>query len=134
MGLGRLIHDYNVRRTGNLAERGGMAYRKSVPALSVSVLNCEQWKGRWMDVGIVIGIDAVKAVVVETLGVEDRADTLDASTPLLETLPELDSMAVLELVLELEERFGITVEGEDVTAEVFETLGSLTAFVESKAR
>jgi len=81
-----------------------------------------------------IDIDAVKAVVVETLGVEDRADTLDASTPLFGSLPELDSMAVLELVLELEQRFGITIEGEDVTADVFETLASLAAFVDEKAR
>ena len=79
-----------------------------------------------------IDIDAVKAVVVETLGVEDRAHALAADTPLLGSLPELDSMAVLELVLELEERFGITIEGEDVTAEVFETLGSLAAFVDGK--
>jgi acyl carrier protein len=77
-------------------------------------------------------IDAVKAVVVETLGVEDRADALDADTPLLGSLPELDSMAVLELVLELEQRFGIMIEGEDVTADVFETLGSLAAFVDGK--
>jgi acyl carrier protein len=79
-----------------------------------------------------LDIDAVKAVVVETLGVEDRADALDADTPLLGSLPELDSMAVLELVLELEQRFGITIEGEDVTADVFETLGSLAAFVDGK--
>ena len=48
------------------------------------------------------------------------------------SLPELDSIAVMELVLALEERFGITVEGEDVTADVFETLASLTAFVDAK--
>jgi len=78
--------------------------------------------------------DAVKAVVVETLGVEDRAESLDATTPLLGSLPELDSMAVLELVLELEQHFGITIEGEDVTADVFETLGSLAAFVAEKQR
>jgi acyl carrier protein len=76
----------------------------------------------------------VKVVVVETLGVEDRAATLGPTTPLLGSLPELDSMAVLEVVLELEQRFGITVEGEDVTAEVFETLASLTAFVDRKLR
>ena len=74
----------------------------------------------------------VKAVLVETLGVEDRAATIDASTPLLGSLPELDSMAVLELVAALEQRFGITVDDDDVTAEVFETLGSLTAFVQEK--
>jgi acyl carrier protein len=76
----------------------------------------------------------VKAVLVETLGVEDRAATIDASTPLLGSLPELDSMAVLELVAALEQRFGITVDDDDVTAEVFETLGSLTAFVQEKLR
>jgi len=87
-----------------------------------------------VDVNGTIGVDAVKAVVVETLGVEDRTSAIGADTPLLGALPELDSMAVLELVLELERRFGITVEDDDVTAETFETLGSLTAFVEAKAR
>jgi acyl carrier protein len=87
-----------------------------------------------MDINTTIDIDAVKAVVVETLGVEDRADTIDASTELFGALPELDSMAVLQLILELEQRFGITIEGEDVTAEVFETLGSLAAFVAEKQR
>lgn len=76
--------------------------------------------------------DDVKAVVVETLGVQDRADSIDASTPLLGSLPELDSMAVLELVYALETRFGIEVEGEEVSADLFETLAALTAFVEAK--
>ena len=76
----------------------------------------------------------VKVVVVETLGVEDRAATIGPTTPLLGSLPELDSMAVLEVVLELERRFGIAIDGEDVTAEVFVTLASLTAFVDRKLR
>ena len=84
------------------------------------------------EVNSTIAIDDVKAVVVETLGVEDRADSMDGSTPLFGSLPELDSMAVLELVYALEQRFGIAVEGEDISAEAFETLGSLTSFVESK--
>jgi acyl carrier protein len=77
-------------------------------------------------------MDDVKAVVVETLNVQDRADAIEASTPLLGSLPELDSMAVLELVYALETSFGIEVDGEDVSAEVFETLTTLTAFVEGK--
>jgi acyl carrier protein len=79
-----------------------------------------------------VSVQDVKAVLVETLGVEDRAETLHAGTPLLGSLPELDSMAVLELVLTLEQHFGIVIEGEDVTAEVFETLATLTAFVNDK--
>ena len=77
-------------------------------------------------------VDAVKAVVVEILGVEDRADSITAETPLLGSLPELDSMAVLEVVAALEARFGITVDDEEVTAEAFETLGSLAALVDEK--
>jgi len=77
-------------------------------------------------------IDEVKAVVVETLGVDDRAGAIDAATPLLGSLPELDSLGVVELVLALEDRFGITIEGEDVTADSFETLASLAALVDGK--
>jgi acyl carrier protein len=80
-----------------------------------------------------VTVDEVKAVVVETLAIEGRADTIDASTPLLGSLPELDSFAVIELVMALQERFGIVVEDEDVSAEVFETLASLAAFVDSKS-
>ena len=87
-----------------------------------------------MNVNRTIDLDAVKAVVTETLGVEDRADTLDATTPLLGSMPELDSMAVLELVVALERRFDLTVEDDDISADVFETLGSLAAFVDSKLR
>jgi acyl carrier protein len=77
-------------------------------------------------------LDDVKSVVVSTLGIEDRADALNASTPLLGGLPELDSMAVVELVAALEARFGFEVTDDEITGEVFETLGSLAAFVEAK--
>jgi len=86
-----------------------------------------------MELNTAVGtVDEVKAVVVETLGVHDRAATMDASTPLMGALPELDSLGVVELVLALEDRFGIAIEGDDVTAEVFETLASLTALVEQR--
>jgi acyl carrier protein len=76
--------------------------------------------------------EAVKAVVVETLSIEDRADALTPDAALLGAVPELDSMAVLELVLALETRFDLEIDGEDVTAELFETLASLTEYVESQ--
>lgn len=79
-------------------------------------------------------IDAVKDVVVSSLGVEERADAIDADTQLLGSLPELDSMAVLVLVHDLEQRFDITVEDEDLTADIFDTTRSLAAFVDRKLR
>jgi acyl carrier protein len=79
-----------------------------------------------------IDVADVITAVIETLAIEDRADALDASTPLA-SIAELDSMAVIELIVELERRFGITFDDEDVTSEVFETIGSLAAFVDAKA-
>jgi acyl carrier protein len=76
----------------------------------------------------------VKAVLVSVLGIEDRAATIDAGTPLLGSLPELDSMAVLELVAALEQKFGVAIDDDEVTAEVFDTLGSLAALVDEKVR
>jgi acyl carrier protein len=80
-----------------------------------------------------VDVASVRVAVIETLGIEDRADVLDATTPLT-SMPELDSMTVLELVVELERRFDITVEDEDVTAEVFDTVASLADFVDAKSR
>lgn len=82
-----------------------------------------------MQLNSTVSLDAVKDVLVETLGVQNQADGLNAETRLFGSLPELDSMAVLELLLALEERFGIMIDGEDVTVEAFESLGSLTDFV-----
>jgi acyl carrier protein len=76
----------------------------------------------------------VKAVVVATLGIKDRADDLVPESELLGNLPELDSLAVVELLIALQDRFGIEIEDNEILGEVFETLGQLTAFIDSKVR
>jgi acyl carrier protein len=78
-------------------------------------------------------LERVRDVIVRVLGIEDRASELDASTPLFGSIPELDSMAVLELATVLENEFGIVIDDEDFTGEVFETVGSLADFVEQRA-
>jgi acyl carrier protein len=89
---------------------------------------------RWfvMNQNTTISLEQVRGVLVETLGIDERAVEVDAAAPLLGEQPELDSMGVLALLFALEQSFGIGVDGDDVTVEVFETLGSLTAFVDSK--
>lgn len=72
----------------------------------------------------------VATVVAAILGIEDRP--LEAGSPLLGSLPELDSMAVVELVTALEEHFGITLDDSDVTEDVFATVGSLAVLIDSK--
>jgi acyl carrier protein len=77
-------------------------------------------------------IDDVKAVLGDVLQLGDRVQAFDASTPVFGSIPELDSMAVVALVTALEERFDLKVEDDEITAELFETVGSLSAFVELK--
>jgi acyl carrier protein len=79
-------------------------------------------------------LDRVKVVLVKSLGIQDRAHTLDASTELFGSLPELDSMAVVTLAVNLEREFDFAIDDEDFNGEVFETIGTLAEFVEQNKR
>ncbi len=79
-----------------------------------------------------VSLAAVIAVLRDSLQLGHRADHLSAQTRLLGSLPELDSMAVVGVITALEERFGITVEDDEISADTFETVGSLHAFVNGK--
>lgn len=72
-------------------------------------------------------------VLVTTLGIEDRAPSMDRDTGLFGELPELDSLGVVELAAALEERFDIEIDDDDFTGAVFETVGTLVDFVSSRA-
>lgn len=76
-------------------------------------------------------LDQVKNLLAETLGIEDRIASMDVSTPLLGEMPELDSLAVVEIVARIEDSFHFQVDISNLTAEAFETLGSLAAFVDA---
>jgi acyl carrier protein len=78
--------------------------------------------------------ESVKEIVVITLGIEDRADDLVPESRLLGNLPELDSIAVVELLVALQDRFGIEIEDDEVVGDIFESLGQLTTFIDSKVR
>jgi acyl carrier protein len=74
----------------------------------------------------------VQRILDEVLSLRGRAMSFDATTPLLGAIPELDSMAVVTLITTLEERFGFSVDDDEISGDTFATLGSLTAFVTDK--
>lgn len=76
--------------------------------------------------------DDVKTVLINVLGLGEAGRALNADSPLLGSLPELDSMAVVSLVSALEEQFDIEIHDDDLSASTFSTLGSLAAFVAEK--
>jgi acyl carrier protein len=77
-------------------------------------------------------INDVIGVVVSVLGIEDRAASFDASSGLLGSLPELDSMVIVEVVVALEDHFGMQIDEDEITGDAFETFGSLALFVEQQ--
>jgi len=78
--------------------------------------------------------DEVKKILADALQLDEKVHGYTESTPLLGSVPELDSMAVLAVITSLEGHFGFTIDDDEVSAEMFETLGSLTRFVEEKLR
>jgi acyl carrier protein len=77
-------------------------------------------------------IAAVREILRQTLQLGDRAAALRPDTPLLGAVPELDSMAVVAVLTAIEERYGVTIDDGEVTAQIFETVGSLAEFVGGK--
>jgi acyl carrier protein len=75
----------------------------------------------------------VREILRHTLQLGARADALGPETPLLGAIPELDSMAVVAVLTTIEERYGVTIDDGDVSAQVFETVGSLADFIAAQA-
>ena len=74
----------------------------------------------------------ILALLDEVLSLKGRASTFTENTPLLGALPELDSMAVVAPITSIEERFGFSVDDDEIDGAAFATVGSLIGFVEGK--
>lgn len=82
---------------------------------------------------------AIVAEVAATLSAAlslrpEVAASLTADSLLFGSLPELDSMAVATVLTALEDRFDIIIDDDEVTGDLFETVGSLAAFIAAKRR
>jgi acyl carrier protein len=71
-------------------------------------------------------------VLDEILSLNGRSAEFSMNTPLLGAVPELDSMAVVALIARIEERFGFTLDDDEIESSTFATVGSLVELVESK--
>ncbi|MDS4027202.1 MAG: acyl carrier protein [Candidatus Contendobacter sp.] len=79
-----------------------------------------------------VEFDEVKLLISEILQLGERALSFELDTPLLGSIPEFDSMAVLTLIHALEQQFGIQIADDEISAETFETVGQVYQFVCSK--
>lgn len=79
-----------------------------------------------------VTVEDISQIVGDVVGDDQLAVRLKEHSVLLGAIPELDSMAVVNLVLGMEEKFGFHVDDDEVDAALFETVGSLREFAQSK--
>lgn len=77
-------------------------------------------------------LENIKRILAATLQLGERAELMDSSTPLLGSIAEFDSMAVVTVLTAIEEQYGIEIEDDEISADVFETVGSLVSFIATK--
>lgn len=79
--------------------------------------------------------ELLRAILRDVLGLSrERAAALEPESGLFGHLPELDSMAVAGLLTEVEDRFGIVIDDDEVDGEMLETYGALLEFVRLKTQ
>ncbi len=79
-----------------------------------------------------VEFDDIRQLIGDLLLLGDRMEKMGPDTPLVGSIPEFDSMAVVTLIGALEERFGIQVADDEISAETFETVGKVYEFVLDK--
>lgn len=72
----------------------------------------------------------LKELIVERLFLDTTPDAIETDTPLAEY--GVDSFLLLEVIVAIEEEFGIKIEQSDIRAETLRSVGTLTELVQSK--
>jgi acyl carrier protein len=77
-------------------------------------------------------VETIKIVLTNSLNLGKRGEDLQLSSALLGALPELDSLALTTILIQLEEQFDFKIQDDEIDGHVFETLGSLANYVVQK--
>lgn len=77
-------------------------------------------------------LDDIRNLLKSALQLGDRADRLTEDSPLLGAIAELDSMAVVTVITLMEEQYDIQVDDDEISAETFATVGTLSRFLAGK--
>ncbi len=73
-----------------------------------------------------------KQLLSDVLGLKQQIESMTKETLLLGNIPELDSVAVLTIIVALEKNFSITIHDDEISAQTFRTFGTLIDFIDKK--
>jgi acyl carrier protein len=83
--------------------------------------------------GMMSMVDRVVQILSAILQLDESVTAgMTESSPILGSIPEFDSIAVVILIAALEDQFGFAVDDDEISAELFDTVGSLARFIERK--
>ena len=77
-------------------------------------------------------LQLAKDILRTALQLGDWANELNHESPLMGSYPEFNSLTVVGIVSAIEEQTGSSVDDKEITGEIFETVGTLADFIESK--
>ena len=78
--------------------------------------------------------DEIKQAIVRSLRLPITPQEIGTSMPLFDEGLGLDSIDVLELVLEFERAFGVSITDEEMGAKVFRSVETIAAFIVTERR
>ena len=77
-------------------------------------------------------LDRLRELLRNTLQIGTRVDELTGHSRLFGGIPEFDSVAVISVVMALENEFSVKISDRELSAEVFESVDSLLQFIHGK--
>ena len=77
-------------------------------------------------------LQTLREVLRNTLKLGSLADGLTAQSRLLGALPGLDSLSVVAVLAAIEKKYAVRIRNDELSADVFATLGRLNAFIQHK--
>ena len=77
-------------------------------------------------------LEVTRRTVRSCLQLGDEVDRFDRETQLLGGLPEFNSLSITAIITSLEDELDCEIDDSEITAEMFETMGSLADFVDGK--
>ena len=75
--------------------------------------------------------DELKTILQQTLQLDDVINW-QKNSEILGAVAEFDSMAIVTVLTQIEENYGIFIDDDEISADTFATLGSLELFIEEK--
>ena len=79
-------------------------------------------------------VDQLKDIIANKLDVNLAYDQIDENVSLFEDGLGLDSIAIVDLIVSIESTFSISIEVEELNADLFKNLKILSEFVRNKLK